>query len=61
MSLAQQRHAEWVAKGKPVMTDKQRQEWRASRQKPVESFTVQLSDADKSQIERNLQAGVIKF
>lgn len=61
MSLAQQRHAEWVSKGKPVMTDKQRQEWRESRQKPVESITVQLSDADKSEIERNLQAGVIKF
>ena len=61
MTLAKTRHAKWVAKGKPVMTDKQRQEWRESRQKPVESITVQLSDADKSEIERNLQAGVIKF
>lgn len=61
MSLAQQRHVEWVAKGKPVMTDKQRQEWRESRQKPVESITVQLSYTDKSKIEHNLQAGVIKF
>lgn len=61
MGLSQQRHAEWLVKGKPIMTDKEREQWRSDRQKPVKSITVQLSDADKSEIERKLQAGIIKF
>ncbi len=61
MKFSSQCHEAWLAKGKPIMTDKEREQWRSDHQKPVESITVQLSDADKSEIERNLQAGVIKF